>query len=97
MRSVLDDEVKSIAEVVCGEAQGADSYGKAWARYHNIPVKSFPADWQHNGSAAGYIRNHEMGDYADELIAFWDGKSPGTKEMIEYMQKLQKPVRIVEF
>lgn len=97
MRSVLDEEVNSIAEVVCGEAQGTDSYGKTWAQYHNIPVKSFPADWQRHGSAAGYIRNHEMGDYADELIAFWDGNSPGTKEMIEYMQKLQKPVRIVEF
>jgi hypothetical protein len=97
IRSVLDGEVDIIEEVVCGEAQGADSYGKAWARYHNIPVKSFPADWSHDGSAAGYIRNHKMGDYADELIAFWDGTSPGTKEMIEYMRSLGKPVRIIDF
>lgn len=97
IRQTLDDEKNSIAEVVCGEAKGADLYGKAWAQYHDIPVKSFPADWQSYGSAAGYIRNHEMGDYADELVAFWDGRSPGTKEMIEYMQKLHKPVRVVEF
>lgn len=38
-----------------------------------------------------------MGDYADELIAFWDGKSTGTKDMIEYMQKLKKPVEVIIF
>ena len=68
VRFVLDKEVNEIAEVVCGEAKGADTLGKTWAQYHNIPIKSFPADWQTYGSAAGYIRNHEMGDYADELI-----------------------------
>ena len=97
VRFILDKEVNEIAEVVCGEAKGADTLGKTWAQYHNIPVKSFPADWQTHGSAAGYIRNHEMGDYADELIAFWDGSSPGTKEMIEYMEKINKPVRIVKY
>ena len=97
MRQTLDSEKDLISEVVCGEAKGADSYGKAWAQYHNIPVKSFPADWQRDGSAAGYIRNHRMGDYADELVAFWDGNSPGTKEMISYMESLHKPVRVIQF
>ena len=88
------DEIK---EVVCGEAKGADTLGKNWAIQHNIPVKSFPADWQQYGSAAGYIRNHQMGDYADGLIAFWDGISSGTKDMIDYMEKLGKLCIVIPF
>ena len=79
-----------IDEVVCGEARGADSLGKRWAESKNIPVKSFYPEWDRIGTAAGMIRNHLMGDYADYLIAFWDGKSRGTKDMIDYMQQIGK-------
>lgn len=80
----------NITEVVCGEAKGADSLGKQWAEENNIPVKSFYPEWERLGKAAGIIRNHLMGDYADYLVAFWDGKSRGTKDMIDYMQKIGK-------
>ena len=55
----------------------------------------FPADWDKHGRAAGPIRNKQMADYADVLIAVWDGKSRGTKNMIDEMNKLMKPVYIV--
>lgn len=80
----------NITEIVCGEAKGADSLGKQWAEENNIPVKSFYPEWERLGRAAGIIRNHLMGDYADYLIVFWDGKSRGTKDMINYMQQLGK-------
>jgi hypothetical protein len=57
-----------ITEVVCGEARGVDTLGKQWAIKNNIPVKSFPADWDKYGKAAGYVRNEQMSDYADSLI-----------------------------
>lgn len=79
-----------IDEVVCGEAFGADTLGRKWAIENNIPIKSFYPDWNRLGKAAGMIRNHQMGDYADYLVAFWDGKSRGTKDMIDYMQQLGK-------
>jgi hypothetical protein len=82
-------------EVVCGEARGADRVGKAWAIEHGIPVKSFPADWDKHGKRAGILRNEEMGRYADRLIAIWDGKSRGTKHMIDFMQSLGKLVKVV--
>lgn len=44
--------------------------------------------------AAGIQRNHEMGDYSDALVAIWDGVSPGTKDMINYMKKLKKKVYV---
>ena len=75
-----------IEEIVCGDAAGADSMGAQWASERGFRVKHFPAQWDKYGRAAGMIRNKEMGDYADYLIAFWDGKSVGTKNMIEYMK-----------
>lgn len=91
----LDFYLSEIGEVVCGSAQGADELGRTWAIKNNIPVKMFPADWQNDGQAAGFMRNHKMGDYADALIAFWDGQSAGTKDMIDYMNQLKKPVHII--
>ena len=84
-----------ITEVVCGLAKGADTWGKYWAQYYNIPVKEFPADWEKYGKAAGVLRNKQMADYADTAIVFiWDN-SRGSKNMIDTMQKLGKPVYIV--
>lgn len=97
LRDTLDPLKDSISEVVCGEARGADSLGRAWAMENSIKIASFPADWTHDGNAAGMIRNHRMGDYADRLIAFWNGSSAGTKDMIDYMKKLKKEVKIIEF
>ena len=76
-----------ITEVVCGEAPGVDRLGKKIAQKANIPVKSFPAEWDKYGKKAGYIRNLSMADYADALIAIWDGQSPGTRMMIELAKK----------
>ena len=97
VREALDKRKDEIKEIVCGGARGADSLGETYAISHDIKVTYFNADWQNDGQAAGFIRNHKMGDYADELIAFWDGKSTGTKDMIEYMQKLKKPIEIINF
>jgi hypothetical protein len=83
-----------ITEVVSGKAAGVDSIGEVWALEHGIPIKEFPADWSRFGKRAGHIRNAQMGDYSDALIAIWDGESRGTANMIDYMQKLNKPVYV---
>jgi hypothetical protein len=79
----------NITEVVSGGAKGIDLIGEKWAKFFKVPVKVFPANWDKNGKAAGHIRNREMAQYADALIAVWDGKSKGTKNMIENMKKLE--------
>ena len=84
--------VSKLTEVVSGGAKGVDYLGESWAEISNKPYKIFKANWKKHGRAAGPIRNEEMGDYADALIAVWDGKSSGTKHMINYMRKLNKPV-----
>lgn len=81
-----------VDEVVSGMAKGADHLGEWWAEINHIPVKAFYPDWEQYGKGAGLVRNTQMGEYADALLALWDGKSKGTKHMIEYMTNLNKPV-----
>lgn len=77
----------NITEVVSGTAYGVDKLGERWALYHNTPLKRFPADWNKFGKRAGYLRNEQMADYADALIAIWDGKSKGTGHMIDIAKR----------
>ena len=83
--------------IVSGDARGADTLGVKWAENHFIRVKHFPADWDYYGHAAGFIRNLEMADYADMLIAFWDGKSKGTSHMIKTARKNGLPYYVFNY
>ena len=84
-------------ELVCGMARGADMLAYSLWANHNMKIHTFPADWKTHPRSAGYIRNAEMGNFADVLVAFWDGKSRGTKHMIDIMQRLNKPVYVVRY
>lgn len=80
-----------ISEVVSGGARGADQLGEKYALANCIPFKVFFADWDTYGKRAGPIRNSQMAKYADAAIVVWDGKSSGSKNMIEQMSRLNKP------
>ena len=84
-----------ITEVVSGTARGADRLGERWAKDNGMPISKIPADWDHHSKAAGYIRNEEMAKCSDALVAFWDGKSKGTKHMIDIAKRYQLKVKIV--
>jgi len=88
----------NITEVVSGGARGVDSYGEAWAKARGIAIKRFPADWSTHGKKAGFLRNVQMAEYADVLVAVWDGKSRGTRHMISaaLRRKLKVKVFILE-
>lgn len=73
--------------VVSGTARGADKLGERWAAAHGLLIEQFPADWDAHGKAAGYRRNEQMADHAEALIALWDGKSRGTKHMIDIAKR----------
>lgn len=84
-----------VKEIVSGMATGADTLGILYAQRHNLPVKTFPANWREHGKAAGPLRNLQMGEYADAAVIFWDGYSRGTQNMIEVMKTLGKPYVLV--
>jgi len=88
---------QSEIEIVSGAARGADKLGERYALERGYPVKRFPADWGTYGKRAGYIRNEEMGEYADALIAFWDGRSRGTKHMIDIAEKQDLLLRVITY
>lgn len=88
---------KTEGEVVSGTARGTDQLGENYAKERGFPIKKFPANWEKYGKIAGYKRNEEMADYADALIAFWDGLSPGTKHMISTAEKKGLKVRVFRY
>lgn len=86
----------SKVEIVSGTARGADRLGERFAHEFGCKLKQFPADWS-KGRQAGMLRNIEMGNYADALVAFWDGKSRGTKFMIDYAKKKKLKVKVIRY
>lgn len=83
----------AITEVVSGGALGVDRLGEIWAKSNGIPIKQFLPDWN-IGKQAGMIRNAKMAEYADALIAVWDGESRGTLNCIGEFRSWNKPVFI---
>lgn len=94
VKTAYKDSGFEAVEIVSGHARGVDRLGEKVAEQNELPVKMFFPDWDTQGKAAGMIRNRAMGDYATALVAVWDGRSKGTKYMIEYMKSLNKPVHV---
>lgn len=84
-------------EILSGGAKGADALGEQYAKEYNVPVKRFPADWNKYGKSAGPIRNTEMAKYAEGCIVFWDGKSKGTKNMIETARNHRLILHVIKY
>lgn len=72
-----------ITEIVHGGADGVDEIAGEIASDIGYEVRVFDAMWEEYGEAAGPIRNGEMAQYADAVVAVWDGSSKGTKNMID--------------
>lgn len=83
--------------IVSGGAKGADTMGEQFAEMAQIPCHRYPAEWNRLGKAAGILRNHRMAENADALLAFWDGKSKGTKAMIEIAKNRGLPTKIIRY
>ena len=93
---ILHDVNDSI-EIVCGEANGADTLGKQYAIENHYRIASFPANWDKNGKAAGFIRNEEMAKYSTHCVCFWDKKSKGTKHMIDLANQYKLKLRVINY
>lgn len=83
--------------IISGTARGADQMGERYARERGYEIRQFPADWEQYGKSAGHIRNAKMADNADALIAFWDGESKGTKNMIDNARRKGLAVRVIQY
>lgn len=102
LSAYLFDYVEYVGEdvdvsIVTGMARGADSLAYRFALNEGVKVYEFKPDWNKFGKSAGFIRNTEMAKFADVLIAYWDGESAGTANMIQTMQKMGKSVITIRY
>ena len=87
-----------ITEVISGGAIGVDQMGERWAEEKNLAIRRFRPDYAHYGRSAPIVRNSEMLDESEAIIAVHDGRSRGTAWMIRHAHRRCKPVfvRLVE-
>jgi predicted Rossmann fold nucleotide-binding protein DprA/Smf involved in DNA uptake len=85
----------AITQIVSGGATGIDSLAEQFsASIHLTAPKIFLPDWKQYGKSAGFIRNKDIVDYADAVVAIWDGISKGTKHSVDYAKKQGKQVDV---
>lgn len=100
LKRKCDAILKNVDEpitIVSGGARGADRLGQRYATENGYHLAVMNADWDKHGKRAGYIRNANMLEYADCLIAFHDGKSRGTAHMIRITEASGKPYRVIRY
>ena len=83
--------------LISGGAKGADTLAEQFAARHSIGFKVYRPDYVSFGKSATYVRNKKIVDESDLIIAFWDGKSKGTKMTIEIARRESKPYKIFYF
>ena len=82
-------------EIVSGGAAGVDSCAAEYAKEKGVRLTVFLPKYECYGRAAPIVRNKEIVDYADKIIAFWNGSSRGTLSFIKYAKKRGKPCEII--
>ena len=95
----INDIAKSfnIIKIISGGANGADTLGEKYANINKIPTLILKPDWGKYGKGAGYIRNKDIINSSDKVVAFWDGKSKGTLNSINLAKKQNKLIQMIEF
>ena len=87
--------ISNAEEIVSGGAVGVDCCAAEYAKKNGIRLTEFLPQYERYGRAAPIVRNKEIVDYSDKIIAFWNGKSKGTLSVIKYAQKTGKPCEII--
>ena len=91
LKNYLPEGVK---EIVSGGAKGIDSCARTYAQAHGLPLTEFLPEYERYGRAAPIKRNLQIIDYADEVIAIWDGKTKGTKHVIDACKEKNKKITV---
>ena len=81
--------------IISGGASGADTYAKEYAVKNGIPIIEFLPDYKKYGRSAPIIRNRQIVENCDFVLAFWDGTSRGTKFTTDYAEKHGVPHNVI--
>lgn len=93
--SDIDNYMANAEEIVSGGAAGVDDCAANYAKEHGIKLTEILPQYERYGRKAPIIINKEIVDYADKIIAFWNGSSKGTLSVINYAQKTGKPCEVI--
>lgn len=85
---------ENTTELVSGGARGIDTCAREYADSVGLKITEFLPEYDRYGRGAPIKRNFQIIDYADMVIAFWDGKSRGTKMVIDTCEKIGKAIKI---
>ncbi len=97
--AMISDYIKGLIgltglEIISGGAKGVDTWAVEWAKASNIPTEVIKPINPAN-KFSYLLRNVEIITKADKIIAFWDGKSKGTKFVIDYARKRNKQIVVL--
>ena len=96
MCDILNDyKDHGIDIIISGGAKGADSLAERYAVDNDIDIMVLEADWESHGRSAGPIRNQEIIEQSTDVVAFWNGKSRGTKHSIGLAKKKGCPCAVI--
>jgi len=93
-KKICENIPKNCAEIISGGALGIDTLARRYANEHKILFKEFPPEYKKYGKSAAYIRNSQIVEYAQIVLAFWDGKSRGTADTVVKCLYKNKPVKL---
>lgn len=85
---------ENTTEIVSGGAKGVDTSAREYAKKNGIKLTEFLPEYTRFGRSAPLKRNITIIEYSDIVLAFWDGKSRGTKFVIDNCRKLGVEVRV---
>lgn len=97
LKQLLNENYDNIEEIVSGGANGADKLAEQYCKEYNIKLNIYYPNWNLYGKSAGPIRNEQIIKNSDEVIAFWDGTSSGTRSSINFAKKFNKPCKIIYY
>ena len=91
----IGDHINECEEIVSGGAGGVDTLAAEYARKKGVKLTVFLPEYKRYGRGAPIVRNKKIVDYADRIIAFWNGRSKGTLSVIDYARKIGKPCDVI--
>lgn len=101
-RNITDYDLKealeglTVTEIISGGAIGVDTLAEVYAKSKGLPLQIFPADWKTHGPKAGPLRNKQIVEACEQLVAIWDGNSKGTATTIRMAQRAGKQIRVIK-
>ncbi len=96
VQDILPYVPQNCSEIVSGGARGIDTLAQQTAKRLNLPFRCYEPDYLMFGRFAPLKRNVSIVDYSDYVLAFWDMRSSGTRYVLAYCLKCEKPFKIIQ-